>query len=201
MSTFDMIKIILFDADGVLINGKKFADVLEVDYGLTREHTRGFFGGKFLDCLVGKADLKKELELHLIEWNIDKTVEEFMDYWFKTEHKINEQLVEYIQQLRKSGIKCYVATNNEKHRVNYMLDTMGFRNTFDGVFSSADLGAKKPDEKFYGAILKRFNEVNLTTVMLWDDEPENVEAAKKAGMNGEIYSTFEEFISKITSLH
>ncbi len=54
-----MIKTILFDADGVLINGGQFSSHLEKDYGITREITAPFFTGPFIECLIGNADLKE----------------------------------------------------------------------------------------------------------------------------------------------
>lgn len=51
-----MIKVVLFDADGVIVNGEIFSNVLKQDYGLTKEDTLGFFKGKFLECLIGKAE-------------------------------------------------------------------------------------------------------------------------------------------------
>lgn len=37
-----MIKVIIFDADGVLINGKLFSEHLEKDYGISRKQTKFF---------------------------------------------------------------------------------------------------------------------------------------------------------------
>jgi len=56
-----MIRAILFDVDGVLVEPMAFARVLETDYGLTENDTASFFPGAFQQCLVGKADLKNGL--------------------------------------------------------------------------------------------------------------------------------------------
>ena len=121
-----MIKVVLFDADGVLVNGEKFSVHLAKDYGITVEMTAPFFNGLMRDCVWGKADLREVLPPYLKEWGWKKSLDEFLDYWHKVEHNIDEPLVEYIQQLRKKGILCCLATNQEKTRFEYMLKEMGF---------------------------------------------------------------------------
>jgi len=62
-----MIKAILFDADGVLINGEMFSNVLDRDYGIPSDKTLPFFSGIFREAVSGKADLKEIITPHLKE--------------------------------------------------------------------------------------------------------------------------------------
>jgi len=68
------------------------------------------------------------------KWKWDGTVEEFLQFWFKAEHNVDEKIISIIQQLRKKGIRCYLATNQEKYRTQYMKDKMRFEELFDHVF-------------------------------------------------------------------
>lgn len=63
-----MIRVLLFDVDGVLANGEQFSKRLARDYGITAEMTAPFFSGPFLQCLVGNADLKHVLKSQLAQW-------------------------------------------------------------------------------------------------------------------------------------
>jgi putative hydrolase of the HAD superfamily len=121
-----MIRVLLFDIDGVLANGEQFSKRLARDYGITTEMTAPFFNGPFLECLVGNADLKQELISHLKQWGWRDSVEAFLHYWFTIEHVIDEPLVKLVQQLRQKGIRCCLATNQERHRTAYILHEMGF---------------------------------------------------------------------------
>jgi putative hydrolase of the HAD superfamily len=187
-----MIKTVLFDADGVIINGELFSDVLERDYGLTKKNTLDFFKGKFLDCLTGKADLRQEIEPFLKTWNINKSVDDFLKYWFESEHKINEQLIIYINKLKEKGINCYIATNQEKYRTKYLLEQTGFSKIFNNVFSSAQLGYRKPHENFYLSIIDKLK-VNKNEILFWDNSMSHIEAAKQFGIQAELYSNFDRF--------
>ena len=80
-----MIDVILFDVDGVLVNGKSFSFYLERDYGITTDMTAAFFSDKFFPCLTGSADLKVEISDYLQQWGWTKSVDAFLDYWFTCE--------------------------------------------------------------------------------------------------------------------
>ena len=49
-----------------------------------------------------------------------------LDYWFTRDHKIDTEMVSYINDLKNKGVLCLLATNNEKHRFAYMLDKNEF---------------------------------------------------------------------------
>lgn len=191
-----MIKAILFDADGVLINSERFSVQLVRDYGISTEKTLPFFNGIFQDCITGTADLKEVIGPFLTEWGWERSVDEFLDYWFKSEHQIDQPLIEYIQTIRKAGIKCYIATNQEKHRVAYMLDRMGFKISFDKVFASAHLGYKKPSRDFYQQLMHKLPSIQKSEVLFWDDTDENVDAARQFGISAELYTNLREFQNK-----
>jgi putative hydrolase of the HAD superfamily len=195
-----MISAILFDADGVLINSQMSSVYFEEKYSLDPVKTEEFYKGPFLDCLVGKKDMLKELPAFLEKWGWHKTVDDFVSEWFDFEHKVNKALLSDIETLRASGIKCYVATNQEKHRAEYMLSAMGFGQSFDGLFASAHLGSKKPDHAFFNAILKKLHISDPATVLFWDDSAENVAAAREVGLLAELFTDYKSYRSTMNGL-
>lgn len=192
-----MIKVLLLDADGVLLNGEMFSRLLERDYGITNEQVQPFFRGIFTEATVGKADLKEIIQPYLKEWKWKGTVDDFLQYWFRAEHKIDEQLVEYAQKLRVRGIRCYIATNQEKYRAQYILEEIGFSSKFDGLFVSYELGTQKPLPDYYEKVYEKLQPISKSEILFWDDSLSHVEAAKEFGIKAELYKNFKDFEEKM----
>jgi putative hydrolase of the HAD superfamily len=147
-------KCILFDADGVIIHTEMFSVQYQKEFDVPMDVLLPFFKGVFKDCLIGKVDLKQVIQPYLSQWNWVGDVDGFLQYWFKAEHNVDERMVSLITELRKNAVYCYLATNQEKYRTEYMRKEMGFGDIFDGIFSSADIGCKKPDREFYEFIFR-----------------------------------------------
>ena len=73
----NMKKLVILDADGVLINGERFSAVMARELNTNEEREKEFFMGPFQDCLVGKADLRESLLPYLKDFGWDGTVDEF----------------------------------------------------------------------------------------------------------------------------
>lgn len=191
-----MTKAILFDADGVVINAEMFSVQYQKEYGVSNDEMLPFFKGDFQKCIVGQADLIEIVKPWLSKWKWKGTAEEFLQFWFRAEHSVDEQVIEVIEKLRKREIKCYLTTNQEKHRAQYLKEQMGFDKFFDGMFLSANIGYKKPDREFYEFILddlKNKYEIRPQEVMFFDDDQKNIDEAKKFGIDAHFYKNFEKF--------
>ena len=192
------IKCILFDAGGVVINSELFSVQYQKEHSVTNDEMIPFFKGDFQKCIVGKADLIELVKPWLSKWKWEGTVEEFLQFWFNAEHNVDEQMVEIIKKSRKKGIKCYLATNQEKYKTQYMKNHMRFEDLFDHVFSSAEIGYKKPDREFYEFILneiKNKHKIYPPEIMFFDNSQRNVDEAKKLDIEAHFYRSFEEFES------
>ena len=197
-----MIKVIIFDADEVLILGKRrFSATLADKHGISLEKTLPFFTGIFQECLVGNADLKKVVVPYLDKWGWDKGVEMLLDYWFSLESKTDKELIKYIKELRKKGIECILATNNEKHRFEYMMNKMGLKNVFNKTYASAHLGHKKPEQEFFTKIYRELKNIKKNEVLFVDDSKENIKGAKEFGIHTELYTSFGNFKKKLAILN
>jgi len=192
-----MIKVIIFDADGMTIKQERPSIFLPRDYGINAESLLLFFNGPFQECLIGKADLKEILPPFLNVWGWDKGVEAFLNLWFSREIYINEDVVKYINDFKSRGILCSLATNQEKYRLQYFLNQLGFSSIFDRVYSSTKIGHKKPSREFFSEIFKDFKNIKKEEILFWDDRPKSVEEAKKFGFNAELYISLEDFEEKI----
>lgn len=184
----------LFDVDGVVVRPPKFfSDQYQEKFGFPNDaFLKEFFGGVFRECSVGKADLKEVLKKSLqAEWKWTGTTDEFLQFWFVAENYPDQELLAHVQKLRSDGMKCYLATNQEKYRTEYMRTEMGFDELFDGIFASCDVGYRKPDQEFYTHILRALR-INPENVVYFDDEEKNVRTAIDLSIRGEVYRDREQ---------
>ena len=191
-------KVILFDADGVTIDsGLMFSQILERDYNIPLEKMLPFFTGVFQECMFGQADLKIELEKVKDEWGWKKTIDELLEEWFAFENKPNKEMFALIKRLRENGVKCYLATNQEKYRGDYLRKEMGFDKLFDGLFISAEIGYKKKEPKFFEEVYTSLNEagrmplsvlLEKNEILFIDNEEENIDSAIKFGIDTHLFT-------------
>lgn len=193
-------KCILFDADGVVVNDLMYGVEYQKQSGISSEEMLPFYNGVFQECLVGKADLKKVITPWLEKWKFEGTADEFLNNWFEYEDvKINE-VIEFVQDLRKKGIICCLATNQENYRTEFMIEQMGFADLFDHIYSSAQIGHKKPKKEFYEYILREMNQLYgfaKEEIVYVDDTVENVQGGTNAGIDSFHFTNlagFKEFL-------
>jgi len=192
-----MIKIVLFDADGVLLTGTMFSTYLQSHLGLPADIIQSFFDNEFKKCQTGQADIKDELPKYFKRWGWKKSVNDFLALWFTSEHVIDTRLMTYIQTLRRKGIICSVATNQEKNRVEYMQSEMDFNTVFNKIYASAHLGYLKSDRNFFTKVLQDLPSIQKKEVLFWDNSNRNILVAKQFGMNAELYTSFPDFQKKM----
>lgn len=181
-----MIRSIVFDVDGVLIRDGEFARILSDQYGLTVERTAPFFRGPFQDCVIGKADLQHAILPFLDEWAWPGSVTDLLKLWFEADSCVNGQVLDLVGELRTSGIRCFVASTQERHRAAYVEHQLGFGERFDGLFFSWQLGLKKPDRAFFTHVAGEIGHPP-TQILFFDDHESNVLGARDAGWSARRY--------------
>lgn len=200
-------KCILFDADWIVIRSELFSIQYQKKFWISNKQMLPFFEWELQNCVIWKSDLKEILKPWLLKWEWNDTVDNFLKFWFESEHKIDNRVIEVINDLRSKWIKCYLATNQEKYRTQYMKNKMGFEDIFDKIYSSCEIWHKKPNSEFYEYILedlKNSHNILPQEVLFFDDSIEHVNSAKeKFEINAYLYTDFDKFfkiIKKIINL-
>lgn len=85
------------------------------------------------------------------------------------------------QELRRRGVVCHVASNQQAARAQFMSETLDYQSLFDGAFYSCFVGAAKPDEAFFRRALAALR-YNAASVLFIDDREANVAAARAVGL-------------------
>lgn len=188
-----MARILLLDTDGVLIPKEKyFSTRYAEEKGIPVQTLLPFFQGEFRRCQAGHCDMKEELAKHIAEWQWTGSVDEFLAYWFASEPDPSTLMLEAVADLRKAGVKCYIATDQERYRAQYLWNTVGLSEHFDGAFFSCDLKANKASLEFWEKTLALLGNPHPGEVTYFDDEEESVKAAASFGINARIFTDIEE---------
>ena len=186
------IKYILFDTDGVLVHSRTWSDQYSENVGLPPWSMKDFFTGVFQKCIIWEADLREVITSYLEKWWWSWSADEYIQSWCEYENKPDIELISKIQDLRKEGIKCYIATNQEKYRLEFLRNKMRFDEYFDGVFCSAEIGYKKPQKEYFEYILSVLS-VPPDQILYFDDAEENIEIARWFGIDARLYKNIADF--------
>jgi putative hydrolase of the HAD superfamily len=187
--------ILLFDADGVMtLPEEYFSIVYARSHGLDPATFENFFKTDWADFVTGKKDLKEHISNNPEFWQWNSDADELLKYWFEIENIQNIELIDLIKDYRSRGIKCYLATEQEKYRGEYMKNIM-FPELFDGYFITAELGVKKDNPEFFIKIIDHLKlseaRIEPSDVFFFDDSQSKVDAANAVGINGILYKNLE----------
>ena len=176
----------MVDVDGVVIVPRPggWAADLEADLGLSAADLQAHFFKPHWDGVVlGRAGLHERLAAVLAKIAPHLTSEQLVAYWFEKDARLDTALLEDLAEVRARGIEVHLATVQEHLRAHHLWTTLGLCARFDGMHYAADLGAKKSDPAFYAAVQARTG-FAPAELLLIDDTPANVDAARAAGWGG-----------------
>ncbi|PIR87280.1 MAG: hypothetical protein COU11_01275 [Candidatus Harrisonbacteria bacterium CG10_big_fil_rev_8_21_14_0_10_49_15] len=197
----NQIKIALFDVDGIVIVGREkyFSHVFADENNLPREVVDEFFLNDFKLCTFGRADLKEKIAPYLSRWKWQGDVDGFLEKWFKSEALKDEAVLDIVGALRSKGIKCYLATRQEKYRLAYIWNTVGLKNNFDGFFGTCEIGYDKCQPEFFERVFEETNS-KADEILFFDDAQKNIDMAKSLGIQAHFYSDIEVLKTETASL-
>ncbi len=187
-----MDKIILIDADGVLLKKHGlFSEKFATEYNIPIEKVIPFFKNEFRECQVGSKDIKVVLPPYLKEWGWQKSVDEFLQYWFETDTVVDEEVMSKLEEFLKQGIVSYLVTDQEKYRAKYINEVLNLKHRLSGCFFSCDLGVSKSDPKFFEKLIV-MNNIDRKFYIYFDDEEKNIEIAREVGIESFLYKNIDD---------
>ncbi len=177
---------LMLDVDGVVINGRPqdglpWATDMHRDLGISPDQLRtAFFAPFWTDIVTGKRPLLDVLEGCLTEIAPFLSARQLVDYWFARDARMNTEILADCDELRRCGVRIFLATNQEHLRASHLMTHLGLGKHVDGMICSAELGARKPHPLFFEMAVRRSG-FDPKQTLLVDDTEENVEAARRAG--------------------
>lgn len=102
------------------------------------------------------------------------------------------EMLTLVDDLRLQGYRVAMLSNTTPPRAAF-IRRQGFYSHFEPVILSCDIGVKKPHQ---GAFVTMLNQLQASPsdCLLIDDKLENIEAARRLGMDGIVFSSPEELL-------
>ena len=89
---------------------------------------------------------------------------------------------EALSFLRKQGCRLWLLSNAQQVFTSYELRLLGLDRCFDGIYLSSDYGCRKPDPRFFRALLQE-QKLDLTKcLMIGNDLHTDIAGAKNVGL-------------------
>jgi putative hydrolase of the HAD superfamily len=200
--------VILFDADGVIQRqsadfrtacGALLGWSASADPGSTGDALDAFMRELFAvekPALTGQRDFVADLREVLERHGAAERLVDALAIW--TAIEVDAAMHEEIAALRRRGVVCCLATNQQAYRGGHMSETLRYRELFDHEFYSHALGFAKPDPAYFRAIADRLA-LAPGQLLFIDDHEGNVLGAREAGLRAEVFP--RTFSSSAAELH
>jgi putative hydrolase of the HAD superfamily len=177
---------VLFDADGVIQRApadlrSRLALALGADPADREACMADYFAAE-APCLTGAADFAEALAPVLAKWKTTSDPAAVLAAWQEIE--VDHSVLAVIAALRRSGVYCALASNQERHRAGHMSERLAYRDVFDREFYSCHLGHMKPSPDYFHEIV-RLAALDPSRTLFIDDRIDNVEGARRAGLQAE----------------
>lgn len=90
---------------------------------------------------------------------------------------------EALATLRRKGYRLWLLSNAQRVFTAYELKHLGLGEEFDGVYLSSDYGCRKPDVRFFRALLEEQQLDPSKCLMIGNDRDTDIAGAKAAGLD------------------
>lgn len=197
-----MIKAIIFDLGGVVLihTSEVTTDTLAEVFDVNKKDLKIVFKKYENDWVTGKITatfLANQLKLM---FRSKKSMHKILKYWkeiYQINTSPNKELIKIIDVL-KTRYKIFLLTNTTDIHHNLNANRRIF-NHFDEIFTSFEIGKRKPDLDFYEHALKEVN-LKATECIFTDDLKENIDAAIKLGFKAVLFQNNKTFIRELNKI-
>lgn len=177
-----MIKAILFDLDGVLVDAvdihqKAFLEAVKPYKEISEE-----FHMQYLNGLPTKKKLEKlGFNTDIID-EINKKKQDLTFGLIKDNIRPVEQVTKVIAEIKSRGIKFAVCSNSIRKTIELFLEAIGLTG-YEFIISNQDVINPKPHPEMYLKGIKNMNLLGISQdeILIVEDSPVGIESAEKSG--------------------
>lgn len=199
-----MIKNIIFDLGGVLVDWNPEGALRRM--GLPEDEVKEIaknttFSPEWNEIDRGAIEKEKLFDVMLarIPEEYRKDAASFLNEGvFDAIHSFSYS-ADWLKSLKERGLSLYLLTNYSEWMFDYHYkNEFSFTDSIDGMVVSGKVKLLKPDRAIYEALMKKYG-LKPEECVFFDDRAENVEGARKCGINGIVFTDFETARAKLNS--
>ncbi len=197
-----MIKTIVFDLGNVLIPfdyNRLLNKLNQYSEGLGERFYNRYKDNYHVHRSYEKWEMKEEEFLDvMMEWTENKVEREEFCKIYSDLFEENKEVSSLLPKLKENHLLVLLSNTNYIHQ-KYGWEKYGFLKYFDKLVLSHEVGAVKPEEKIYRAVME-FSGCKPEEHLFIDDITEYVEAAKSLGWNAVRFTNYNQLVDDLTSL-
>jgi putative hydrolase of the HAD superfamily len=134
----------------------------------------------------------------MMEWTENKVEREEFCKIYSDLFEENKEVSSLLPKLKENHLLVLLSNTNYIHQ-KYGWEKYDFLKYFDKLVLSHEVGAVKPEEKIYRAVME-FSGYKPEEHLFIDDITEYVEAAKSLGWNAVRFTNYNQLVDDLTSL-
>jgi beta-phosphoglucomutase len=175
---------VIFDMDGVIVHNHYFHvkawEEFSKRYGISVEGEKltEMFGGtneEILPEMFGRPLQKDELN------RLAEEKELLYRELYRMHMVETEGLTNFLQSLRKEGIRMAVATSAPPVNADFVIDNLNLKTYFDHITTAADISKGKPDPEIYLLTASRLG-ISPQNCVVIEDSVRGIRSGLAAGM-------------------
>ena len=107
----------------------------------------------------------------------------------------------WIRGLKNKGYRVYILSNWSQHAYEKCTENgvLDFTRLTDGCLWSFTVHERKPDTQIYRTLLEKYK-IDPKRAVFIDDNPENISAARKCGIGGILYESYEKTVARLADI-
>lgn len=135
-------------------------------------------------------------EIMKLSGTSDVSIEDLANNWARS-YQIDERMLNVIERLRsEKTFQVGVLMNSDEYRHKHIEKEYALSSKLDFLVSSFIHSVTKPDLEAYTTVLRLANRLDQPERVLYiDDREKNIVPSLQLGMQGYVYSSFEDFNS------
>ena len=181
-----MIKAVIFDFDGVLVDSEKanieaaVATFKELELPLSEVEIQSIPGRSSVDFIPLFLENRNiaDSSVHRLVW--EKNKDNYDKIWDEAV-SLTPGVNQLISSLKENGKVLAIATTNRQVTVEKFFRKFGFRQSFSAIITGEDVTKRKPDPEVYLLVAQKLG-VNTNEAIAVEDTEVGIKSAKAAGL-------------------